>query len=71
MTTRTTDKTNNTTLEVARFLKSLDRVAGMGFDVVYLPPVHPIGAVNRKGPNNSVVSVPEDVGSTWAIGAGD
>jgi starch synthase (maltosyl-transferring) len=51
--------------------KELDRVAGMGFDVVYLPPVHPIGAVNRKGPNNSVVSVPEDVGSTWAIGSAD
>jgi starch synthase (maltosyl-transferring) len=51
--------------------KELDRVAAMGFDVVYLPPVHPIGAVNRKGPNNSVVSVPEDVGSTWAIGSAE
>jgi starch synthase (maltosyl-transferring) len=51
--------------------KSLDRVAAMGFDVVYLPPIHPIGAVNRKGPNNSVISVPEDVGSTWAIGSAD
>jgi len=51
--------------------KELDRVARMGFDVVYLPPIHPIGAVNRKGPNNSVVSVPEDVGSTWAIGSKD
>ncbi|HEX2133970.1 MAG TPA: maltotransferase domain-containing protein, partial [Actinophytocola sp.] len=51
--------------------KDLDRVAGMGFDVVYLPPIHPIGAVNRKGPNNSVISVPEDVGSTWAIGSAD
>jgi starch synthase (maltosyl-transferring) len=51
--------------------KQLDRVAGMGFDVVYLPPIHPIGAVNRKGPNNSVISVPEDVGSPWAIGSAD
>ena len=52
-------------------VKQLDRVARMGFDVVYLPPIHPIGAVNRKGPNNSVISVPEDVGSTWAIGSAD
>ncbi|MGH7630245.1 MAG: alpha-1,4-glucan--maltose-1-phosphate maltosyltransferase, partial [Gemmatimonadales bacterium] len=51
--------------------KELDRVAAMGFDVVYLPPVHPIGAVNRKGPNNSVLSQPGDVGSTWAIGSAD
>ncbi len=51
--------------------KELDRVARMGFDVVYLPPIHPIGAVNRKGPNNSVISVPEDVGSTWAIGSAE
>jgi starch synthase (maltosyl-transferring) len=50
-------------------IKELDRVARMGFDVVYLPPVHPIGHSNRKGPNNSVLSVPEDVGSTWAIGS--
>jgi starch synthase (maltosyl-transferring) len=52
-------------------IKELDRVARMGFDVVYLPPIHPIGRVNRKGPNNSVISVPEDVGSTWAIGSSD
>ncbi|HET9139525.1 alpha-1,4-glucan--maltose-1-phosphate maltosyltransferase [Actinophytocola sp.] len=47
----------------------LDRVARMGFDIVYLPPIHPIGRVNRKGPNNSVLSAPEDVGSPWAIGS--
>jgi starch synthase (maltosyl-transferring) len=52
-------------------VKELDRIARMGFDVVYLPPIHPIGEVNRKGPNNSVISVPEDVGSTWAIGSAD
>jgi starch synthase (maltosyl-transferring) len=41
----------------------------MGFDVVYLPPIHPIGRVNRKGRNNSVVARPNDVGSPWAIGS--
>ncbi len=49
--------------------RELDRVAAMGFDVVYLPPIHPIGRKNRKGPNNSVLCEPGDVGSTWAIGA--
>ena len=49
----------------------LDAVAGMGFDVVYLPPVHPIGRVNRKGPNNSLTAGPHDVGSPWAIGSAD
>jgi starch synthase (maltosyl-transferring) len=47
----------------------LDRIADMGFDVVYLPPIHPVGRDNRKGPNNNVNSAPEDVGSVWAIGA--
>ncbi|GAA3014764.1 alpha-1,4-glucan--maltose-1-phosphate maltosyltransferase [Actinokineospora diospyrosa] len=51
--------------------KELDRVAAMGFDIVYLPPIHPIGEENRKGPNNSVDSKPGDVGSTWAIGSAD
>jgi starch synthase (maltosyl-transferring) len=49
--------------------RELDRVARMGFDVVYLPPIHPIGRVNRKGRNNSVVADEQDVGSPWAIGA--
>jgi starch synthase (maltosyl-transferring) len=48
---------------------ALDRVAHMGFDVVYLPPIHPIGRVNRKGPNNTLVTEEHDVGSPWAIGA--
>ena len=48
---------------------ALDRVAEMGFDVLYLPPVHPIGETHRKGPNNSPTSAPGDVGSPWAIGA--
>ena len=41
----------------------------MGFDVVYLPPIHPIGEVNRKGPNNTLDPGPDDLGSPWAIGA--
>lgn len=49
----------------------LPRIAGMGFDVVYLPPIHPIGKVNRKGPNNSLVADTDDVGSPWAIGSAD
>ncbi|EUA87201.1 putative glucanase GlgE [Mycobacterium ulcerans str. Harvey] len=47
----------------------LPRIAGMGFDVVYLPPIHPIGKVHRKGPNNNPTAVPGDVGSPWAIGS--
>ncbi|MFI1524115.1 alpha-1,4-glucan--maltose-1-phosphate maltosyltransferase [Kitasatospora cineracea] len=47
----------------------LPAVAAMGFDVVYLPPVHPIGRSYRKGPNNSLAAGPHDVGSPWAIGA--
>ncbi|MDQ3879393.1 MAG: alpha-1,4-glucan--maltose-1-phosphate maltosyltransferase, partial [Actinomycetota bacterium] len=46
----------------------LSRVADMGFDVVYLPPIHPIGKTNRKGKNNSLECSPKDVGSPWAIG---
>ncbi|GIJ22516.1 alpha-1,4-glucan--maltose-1-phosphate maltosyltransferase [Micromonospora lutea] len=49
----------------------LPGVAAMGFDVLYLPPIHPIGRVNRKGPNNSLVAGPDDVGSPWAIGAAE
>ena len=46
----------------------LPAVADMGFDVVYLPPIHPIGRSFRKGPNNTLVSGPDDPGSPWAIG---
>ena len=49
--------------------KRLDAVAAMGFDVVYLPLIHPIGEVNRKGPNNTLTPGPDDVGSPWAIGS--
>ena len=47
----------------------LSYIASMGFDVVYLPPIHPIGHAFRKGKNNSVVAEPDDVGSPWAIGS--
>ena len=47
----------------------LPRLAELGFDVVYLPPVHPIGHTNRKGRNNTEVAGPGDVGSPWAIGS--
>lgn len=49
--------------------ETLPRVARMGFDVAYLPPIHPIGHVHRKGRNNSVAATPDDVGSPWAIGS--
>ncbi|GAA2684280.1 DUF3416 domain-containing protein [Actinosynnema pretiosum subsp. pretiosum] len=49
--------------------RELDRVAAMGFDVVYLPPIHPIGRVNRKGPNNALTATEDDCGSPWAIGS--
>ncbi|MCL5127186.1 alpha-1,4-glucan--maltose-1-phosphate maltosyltransferase [Algibacter sp. L4_22] len=47
----------------------LARVKNMGFDVVYLPPIHPIGEVNRKGKNNTTEAKEGDVGSTWGVGS--
>jgi starch synthase (maltosyl-transferring) len=47
----------------------LGYLAEMGFDVLYFPPIHPIGRLNRKGTNNSLQAQPEDVGSPWAIGS--
>ncbi|HEX7353887.1 MAG TPA: maltotransferase domain-containing protein [Mycobacteriales bacterium] len=49
--------------------KRLPAIAEMGFDVVYLPPVHPIGTSFRKGPNNTLTAGKKDVGSPWAIGS--
>lgn len=46
----------------------LGSIADAGFDILYLPPVHPIGVTNRKGRNNTLVAGPDDVGSPWAIG---
>jgi len=48
---------------------ALPRIADLGFDVVYLPPIHPIGTSFRKGRNNSLAAGPDDPGSPWAIGS--
>ena len=50
-------------------MKRLPAVAAMGFDVLYLPPIHPIGQSGRKGPNNTLITKPGDPGSPWAIGS--
>ena len=50
-------------------IRLLPRVASMGFDVLYLPPIHPIGRINRKGKNNSVKAAAGEPGSPWAIGS--
>lgn len=47
----------------------LPRIADMGFDTLYFPPIHPIGEVNRKGKNNTTNALEDDVGSTWGIGS--
>ena len=54
------------TFQTAR--RHLAAIAGMGFDVVYLPPIHPIGETHRKGRNNTLERQPSDPGSPWAIG---
>jgi starch synthase (maltosyl-transferring) len=51
-------------------IKRLPDIKAMGFNVIYLPPIHPIGVTNRKGPNNSLTSGPKDCGSPYAIGSG-
>jgi starch synthase (maltosyl-transferring) len=51
--------------------KRLAYVAGLGFDVLYLPPIHPIGREKRKGKNNVLAAAAEDIGSPWAIGAAE
>jgi starch synthase (maltosyl-transferring) len=48
--------------------QQLPRLAELGFDVIYLPPIHPIGHTNRKGRNNALQALPDDPGSPWAIG---
>jgi len=50
-------------------IERLDYVAEMGFDILYLPPIHPIGEIERKGKNNSTARLQADVGSPWAIGS--
>lgn len=49
----------------------LPEITAMGFDIVYMPPIHPIGVAFRKGPNNSVSAAPGDEGSPWAIGSAE
>jgi len=49
----------------------LERVAALGFDVVYVPPIHPVGSSFRKGRNNTLTPAPGDPGSPWAIGSAD
>ncbi len=66
--TRRTGPTSGTLKTAAR---RLDAIADMGFDVVYLPPVHPIGTTARKGQNNSLIAGSGDPGSPWAIGSPD
>jgi starch synthase (maltosyl-transferring) len=62
----TPDQPHGTFRTAARRLKP---IADMGFDVVYLPPVHPIGTTHRKGKNNTLTAGPDDVGVPWAIGS--
>ena len=51
--------------------RRLPAIAEMGFDIVYLPPIHPIGRTFRKGPNNTLEHGPDDPGSPWAIGSAE
>jgi len=53
---------------LADVILRLPYVAEMGFDILYLPPIHPIGRAHRKGPDNSATAGPDDLGSPWAIG---
>ena len=61
------DPTRSATFREAA--EQLPRIAAMGFDVVYLPPIHPIGTTHRKGRGNALCAAPGDPGSPWAIGA--
>lgn len=49
-------------------MEQLTRISAMGFDILYLPPIHPIGKTNRRGKNGVIPCKPDDVGSPWAIG---
>jgi starch synthase (maltosyl-transferring) len=61
------DATRSATFREAA--ERLPEIAAMGFDVLYLPPIHPIGTTHRKGPNNTLQANPGDPGSPWAIGS--
>jgi starch synthase (maltosyl-transferring) len=62
-----TDPTRSATFREAE--ARIPAIAAMGFDVLYMTPIHPIGTTNRKGPNNTLVAGPNDPGSPYAIGA--
>ncbi|HWK10310.1 MAG TPA: alpha-1,4-glucan--maltose-1-phosphate maltosyltransferase, partial [Vicinamibacterales bacterium] len=64
-----TDPTRSATFDEAA--ARLPYIASMGFDVLYLPPIHPIGRSFRKGRNNALAAAPDDPGSPWAIGAAE
>ena len=66
---QTDDPARHATLQDV--IAELPRVHAMGFDVLYFPPIHPIGAKHRKGRNNSLTPAPDDVGSPYAIGSAD
>ena len=66
---RSEGATASTSGTFAEATKRLPAIADMGFDVVYLPPIHPIGHINRKGANNTLTPGPDDPGSPWAIGS--
>jgi starch synthase (maltosyl-transferring) len=66
---RSEGATEHTSGSLVTAAQRLDAVAAMGFDIVYLPPIHPIGSTNRKGRNNTLQPGPDDPGSPWAIGA--
>ncbi|CAN5454611.1 alpha-1,4-glucan--maltose-1-phosphate maltosyltransferase [soil metagenome] len=61
------DGTRSGTFATAQ--QRLPEIAAMGFDIVYLPPIHPIGRSHRKGPNNTLIAGPDDPGVPWAIGS--
>ena len=65
----TEDKARHGTF--ADVIEHLPRVRGMGFDTLYFPPIHPIGTINRKGPNNTLTPEPGDPGSPYAIGSAE
>jgi starch synthase (maltosyl-transferring) len=65
----TDDKTRHGTFKDVH--NRLPMIRDMGFDVLYFPPIHPIGRAHRKGPNNSLIAGPDDVGSPYAIGSAD
>ncbi|MBA3887763.1 MAG: DUF3416 domain-containing protein, partial [Acidobacteria bacterium] len=65
---RSAGKDPNRSATFAEAAERLPYVASMGFDILYLPPIHPIGRAFRKGPNNTLTPGPDDPGSPWAIG---